>query len=280
MQNLLNRFNSQYKVAEYLGVAQMTIQRHAKRLGIKYDGRKFVDLEVSKIRGQKLKAKYESGELIPAMDKMPPNVRDEHIRKMNAARVDKIKGKPSWNSGKGKCSTKCYTCESWFDNKIKKGRPFGVFKVFCSKTCQSKYVSKTYSDGRYLGDRNPNYGNDALKQSWARGDYDERPLPKHGRGKGGYYKGKWMRSSWEIEFAQNLDSNNINYDYEPKRFKLSNGTSYTPDFYIPSVNLWIEIKGFWTESAKKKFSLFVEEYKNEKIIVIGEKPLWHHLLNG
>ncbi|MFA6779772.1 MAG: NUMOD3 domain-containing DNA-binding protein, partial [Paludibacteraceae bacterium] len=54
----------------------------------------------------------------------------------------------------------------------------------------------------------------------------------------------WMRSSWEIKFAQYLDINDIEWFYEPKAFpikyKNKNGT-YTPDFFLLKENKFIEI---------------------------------------
>lgn len=86
------------------------------------------------------------------------------------------------------------------------------------------------------------------------------------------YKGIWMRSSWEIKYAKYLDKNNIKWQYEPKAFDLGN-TTYTPDFYLPKQNLWIEIKGWWRGDAKVKFNTFKRQYKNIKIDVLREKHL-------
>lgn len=43
-------------------------------------------------------------------------------------------------------------------------------------------------------------------------------------------------------FAKALDDNDIVWQYEPKRFKLS-WCSYTPDFYLPEFDIWVEVKG-------------------------------------
>jgi hypothetical protein len=62
------------------------------------------------------------------------------------------------------------------------------------------------------------------------------------RNKTAFYKNIRMRSSWEVLFAKLCDELNLKWQYEPKTFKLQNGRSYTPDFYIPEKDLWIEIK--------------------------------------
>lgn len=51
-----------------------------------------------------------------------------------------------------------------------------------------------------------------------------------------------MRSSWELAFAHKLDEMQLEWVYEPKSFRLSNGLRYTPDFYIVQKRRWYEIK--------------------------------------
>lgn len=81
------------------------------------------------------------------------------------------------------------------------------------------------------------------------------------------YKGHKMRSSWEVAYAKYLDKNNIKWLYESKTFDLGN-TTYTPDFYLPKENKYIEIKGYWRQDALKKFRLFKDKYKNINIEII------------
>lgn len=84
----------------------------------------------------------------------------------------------------------------------------------------------------------------------------------------------YFRSSWELAYARYLDKNNIEYQYEPKRFKISNGTGcYTPDFYIKGLNQWHEVKGFLTDKAKEKMEIFKNEYPKETLCLIDEKVL-------
>jgi hypothetical protein len=91
-------------------------------------------------------------------------------------------------------------------------------------------------------------------------------------GKGAYYKNIWMRSSYEIEFALWLDKQEFDWQYESKTFDLGN-TTYTPDFYLPEFNLWIEVKGFWRDDAKAKFELFKQIYCGERIKVLDKNEL-------
>lgn len=95
-------------------------------------------------------------------------------------------------------------------------------------------------------------------------------IAKHG--KRIKYKNILMRSSWEIVFAQFLDLSGIGYLYESKRFYFKDN-SYSPDFYIPEWDLYIEIKGWWNNKAKKKFNLFKKYYSNIKIRVLMHEEL-------
>lgn len=65
-----------------------------------------------------------------------------------------------------------------------------------------------------------------------------------------------MRSGWEVKTADYLTRLGYIWLYEPKAFKLSKTTSYTPDFYIPSDDVYIEVKGRLCEKSLEKINLF------------------------
>jgi hypothetical protein len=92
------------------------------------------------------------------------------------------------------------------------------------------------------------------------------------------YKGVSMHSTWEANFAKWLDLSGIKYKYEPKTFELiinKKETTYTPDFYLPEFDCYIEIKGYWRDDAKIKFETFIEQHKKINIKVLME----NHLIN-
>jgi hypothetical protein len=74
------------------------------------------------------------------------------------------------------------------------------------------------------------------------------------------YAGQTMRSSWEVKFAKHLDEQMVSYEYEPRSFQLSDGTRYIPDFFLPTENLWVEIKGRMERTSEDKMKLFIKEY--------------------
>ena len=59
------------------------------------------------------------------------------------------------------------------------------------------------------------------------------------------YKGHQMRSFWEVEVAMQLDESNIKYQYEEFCVHYSDESGkdrlYRPDFYLPELNLILEI---------------------------------------
>lgn len=79
-----------------------------------------------------------------------------------------------------------------------------------------------------------------------------------------------MRSGWEVKYAEYLDSNDINWIYEPEGYELSSGYVYIPDFRLDNGDI-IEIKGYWREDAKIKWDMFCEEYPHiNKHIFMGD----------
>ncbi len=103
------------------------------------------------------------------------------------------------------------------------------------------------------------------------------PSPKSGRGRGSYYNSLlqdkiWLRSSYELKFAQYLDKNNIPWLYEIETFNLGD-TTYTPDFYLPTSNLWIEIKGYMREKYQIKINKFLDNYTNETLKILYKEDL-------
>lgn len=70
------------------------------------------------------------------------------------------------------------------------------------------------------------------------------------------YRGRRYRSGLEVMYAAHLTGEGVSFDYEPQVFKLSNGTRYTPDFYLPGRDVWVEVKGHFSKRAKEKVALF------------------------
>lgn len=78
------------------------------------------------------------------------------------------------------------------------------------------------------------------------------------------------RSSYEVIFANYLIDSNIDFKYEPEIFELTSSMRYIPDFYLPHLNTYIEIKGWEHGNQKKKRELF---QKDHNLILYG----WYEL---
>lgn len=64
------------------------------------------------------------------------------------------------------------------------------------------------------------------------------------------YSGVEFRSTLEAEWAFNLDLLDIAWSYEPIAVHLD-GINYLPDFWLPQINTWLEIKGPGVPGADK-----------------------------
>lgn len=75
------------------------------------------------------------------------------------------------------------------------------------------------------------------------------------------------RSSWEANFARILSMYGIKYQFEPRIFvfhKIKRGTkAYTPDFYLPKTDEWVEIKGYMDDASRIKLKRFKQYYPEE-----------------
>lgn len=82
-----------------------------------------------------------------------------------------------------------------------------------------------------------------------------RRMSKEVRAVATTYKGTQMRSILESQWAHVLDAAGIPWTYEPKVFRLPDGVGYLPDFYLPAVDTWVEVKGPHFERIEKTRAL-------------------------
>lgn len=69
------------------------------------------------------------------------------------------------------------------------------------------------------------------------------------------YSGVRFRSTLEADWACTLDRLSIRWQYEPGPVKLPSGELYLPDFYLPDVTTWLEVKGPHDERIGKVHEL-------------------------
>lgn len=81
---------------------------------------------------------------------------------------------------------------------------------------------------------------------------------------------KKIRSHRESIFMEEMAAKGENLVYEPRFFRLSDGTKYTPDFYNPATNTYYELAGTrqaWS-GGKNKIARFQIEYPSVSFKII------------
>ena len=81
-----------------------------------------------------------------------------------------------------------------------------------------------------------------------------------------------MDSSWEVACATKLDDlkiewvrdPNMKLEYRNRRLRLKN---YIPDFYLPDYDIYLEVKGYWTDVAKWKMRDICSRYPGKITIL-------------
>ncbi len=79
------------------------------------------------------------------------------------------------------------------------------------------------------------------------------------------YNGYRFRSRLEARWAVFFDELGIKYEYEPEGFDLGEHGWYLPDFWLPDVGIWVEIKG--------GFPLQSEQNKAKRLSICCETPV-------
>lgn len=64
-----------------------------------------------------------------------------------------------------------------------------------------------------------------------------------------------FRSRLEARWATFLDSHRIAWQYEPETITLPSGIVYVPDFWLPELGTWIEVKGDGIPRVEKAIEL-------------------------
>jgi len=85
-----------------------------------------------------------------------------------------------------------------------------------------------------------------VKGSGLGGDMTVEALPT-------VYRSTAFRSALEASWAATLDSLDIAWEYEPETIALPSGATYIPDFHLPEIGIWIEVKGRGVPRVEKAF---------------------------
>jgi len=113
---------------------------------------------------------------------------------------------------------------------------------------------------------------EAMKIRWSKGYYSG--LPRYSLCHAGWYVREngtkvWLRSSYERRVATKLDELCIDWLYECKCFIIDETkTTYTPDFYLPDLDIIWEVKGWVDENTSTKMNKFFRMYPNEHLKMV------------
>ena len=81
------------------------------------------------------------------------------------------------------------------------------------------------------------------------------------------YHGIEFRSKLEAKYAQAFDRLGIVWEYEGHGFRFDDGTCYCPDFYMPEIDTYFEVKGVMDQESMRKIELLA--YDENKRVAIG-----------
>jgi len=96
-----------------------------------------------------------------------------------------------------------------------------------------------------------------------------------------HWKGYRFRSRLEARWAVFFDKTGVRWEYEPEGFELTDGGRYLPDFFLPDIGLWVEIKpGLLTVQEAYKATQLVAGTKQPLFISAGMpdeygRLVWH-----
>ena len=69
-----------------------------------------------------------------------------------------------------------------------------------------------------------------------------------------------FRSDYELSVAKNLAEKNVKFEYETKKISYQpKPRMYTPDFYLPEQEIYVEAKGFFSPADRQKMLLVIQQ---------------------
>ena len=87
------------------------------------------------------------------------------------------------------------------------------------------------------------------------------------------YRDIQFRSTLEANWARTLDGLRIEWQYEPWLYRAPSGERYLPDFWLPAISTFIEVKGDHMQRTHKTQQLAEGVRTNDIIVLIGFPPL-------
>jgi hypothetical protein len=137
-------------------------------------------------------------------------------------------------------------------------------KTICANShCRKAFLREKWRNARFCSNR------------CAMDVIGGRPTsPKAARGKAGIRKDIsrkiYFYSRWEVNIARLFNYLGVKWIYQPKTFDLGS-QNYTPDFYLPDYNTYIEVKNFLWRYSKIRDMKFRKLYPGINLISLLKK---------
>lgn len=170
--------------------------------------------------------------------------------------------------------------------------PVGTAGRQKGSTAWNKGLTKETDSRVVYGDKHPGYGrrwgnslNGHSVESKQKLSETMSIRNKGGRCKWYEVDGQLLQGTWERDFAMKLTELGIKWvkiktnSYTLKYIMDGVVRNYTPDFYLPDNDLFIEVKGFWWGRDKEKMRLVQEQHSKVNIVII-EKEQFDKIMGG
>lgn len=162
------------------------------------------------------------------------------IRKKSEETKIKISNKLKDYFSKNKVDKFCLECNTDIKNKRSSIK-------FCSRSCANTHNKSKLSEGRIK------YLENSKHINWIDSYNINNELIK-------------VQGNWENELAKSL--NRLDILYKRKSVSINGINKYTPDFYIPDYDIFIEVKGFLYEKDKYKMLKAIDNNKDMDLRII------------
>ena len=86
------------------------------------------------------------------------------------------------------------------------------------------------------------------------------------------YAGHLFRSRLEARWAVALDAINQGWDYEPEGFDLGDAGYYLPDFWLPAVDMWAEVKPTILDDHEMQKAKELAAQSGKEVLLLIGKP--------
>ena len=82
------------------------------------------------------------------------------------------------------------------------------------------------------------------------------------------YAGILFRSRLEADWARALDEVEIRWVYETEGFAFDDDIAYLPDFWLPNLSIFVEVKGILDAASERKILRLAKETADHGIAVV------------